>query len=80
LTVSLEDYVNDPDFEINRQQYKQIKEERAKAQKAPSTSQKPVETKTSDSKPKNNPSNLLNLIGIFLFILTIMHTYCDTFF
>ncbi|RIA92620.1 ANTH domain-containing protein [Glomus cerebriforme] len=57
LTISLEDYVNDPDFEINRQQYKLAKEERTKAQKAqkaPPISTKPLENKSSDNKPKND--------------------------
>jgi phosphatidylinositol-binding clathrin assembly protein len=56
MTVALEDYVNDPDFEINRQQYKLAKERTKvqKAQKTPSDSAKPLENKPSDIKPKND--------------------------
>ncbi|GES89187.1 ANTH-domain-containing protein [Rhizophagus clarus] len=55
LTVSLEDYVNDPDFEINRQQYKLAKEERIKAQKAQKTSS--ISTKPLENKPSSQPNN-----------------------
>lgn len=55
LTVSLEDYVNDPDFETNRQQYKLAKEERTKAQKAQKTP--PVSTKSLENKPSSQPKN-----------------------
>uniref|UniRef100_A0A1D1ZEY6 ENTH domain-containing protein C19F8.03c n=1 Tax=Anthurium amnicola TaxID=1678845 RepID=A0A1D1ZEY6_9ARAE len=58
LTGSLEDYVNDPDFEIHRQQYKLAKERKAQkaqiVQRAPSVSTKPSENKPSDNKPKND--------------------------
>ncbi|RGB42123.1 ANTH domain-containing protein [Rhizophagus diaphanus] len=55
LTASLEDYVNDPDFETNRQQYKLAKEERTKAQKAQKTP--PVSTKSLEKKPSSQPKN-----------------------
>jgi len=62
LTVSLEDYVNDPDFETNRQQYKLAKEERIKAQKAQKAQKEPVSTKSSEKKPSSQPKNDSELV------------------
>ena len=74
MTVALEDYLNDPDFEINRQQYKLAKEQAKaqKAQKTTSVSTKPLDNKPSDSKPKNDSGNSFLNMYIFLILLRFL--------
>lgn len=54
LTSSLEDYVNDPDFEYNREQFKSAREKRYKTPKEKSIPTKPVNNKPFENKPGND--------------------------